>query len=253
MDVGAGAKIHGPLAASTPATLKAHVYELLRAAIISGKYRPGTRLNESKLAREFNISRIPVREALFQLRESGLVMSRERRGTFVTELATEDVQRINSLRIILEAEALRLCQRNITPDIADKLTSLVNRMEKSGAASDIDSATLDLEFHRTIWHTAGNPYLTKTLDSLSTVLFAHTALRSTAKESQPWRLNHHRELLEVALGRSAVTPETAIINHLRVHYDNPVRFSSHADFVGTAKPAPLNGQAHGAKKPQKSR
>jgi DNA-binding GntR family transcriptional regulator len=217
------------LAGSTPTTLKAHVYQLLREAIVGGVYKPGTRLNESKLAREFNISRIPIREALLQLREHGLVMSHERRGMFVTELAAEDVQRINSLRVVLEAEALRLCKPRMTRQVAAKLTSLVDRMDKAGASTEIDSASLDLEFHRTIWQAAGNPYLAKTLDSLSTVLFAHTALRSTAKESQPWRLNHHRELLDVALGRSEMAPEQAVINHLRVHYDQPEKFSSYAE------------------------
>ncbi len=240
MSATVGTRSQGFPQVTTPTTLKAHVYDLLRAAIVSGKFRPGMRLNESKLAREFNISRIPIREALTQLRENGLVMSYERRGTFVTELTDEDVQRINSLRVVLESEALKLCQPRMTPKIAEKLTSLVHRMERGSTSTEIDSASLDLEFHRTIWQTADNPYLAKTLDSLSTVLFAHTALRSTARESQPWRLNHHRELLEVALGRSDVSPEQAVINHLSVYYDDPVRFSSYADRVAAKKlPAPL--------------
>ena len=231
------------LAGSTPTTLKAHVYQLLRDAIVSGVYKPGARLNESKLAREFNISRIPIREALLQLREHGLVMSHERRGMFVTELTAEDVQRINSLRVVLEAEALRLCKPRMTRQVAAKLTSLVDRMDKAGASTEIDSASLDLEFHRTIWQAAGNPYLAKTLDSLSTVLFAHTALLSTAKESQPWRLNHHRELLDVALGRSEVAPEQAVINHLRVHYDQPEKFSSYAEGAKVNDLAPVKSDA----------
>jgi DNA-binding GntR family transcriptional regulator len=235
MSATAGTRPQGFLQATTPTTLKAHVYDLLRAAIISGKFRPGTRLNESKLAREFNISRIPIREALTQLRENGLVMSHERRGTFVTELTDEDVQRINSLRVVLESEALKLCQPRMTSKVAERLTSLVHRMERGNTSTEIDSASLDLEFHRTIWQTAGNPYLAKALDSLSTVLFAHTALRSTARESQPWRLNHHREILEVALGRSDVSPERAVINHLSVYYDDPVRFSSYADEAAAKK------------------
>jgi len=90
----------------TPSTLKSHIFHGLRDAIVSGRYRPGDRLNESKIAREFGISRIPVREALMQLQEHGLVMNHERRGMFVTLLSEEDVQRINSLRVVLEAEAL---------------------------------------------------------------------------------------------------------------------------------------------------
>jgi DNA-binding GntR family transcriptional regulator len=209
-----------------PSTLKSYIYNMLRDAIVSGRYRPGARLNESQLAREFNISRIPIREALMQLQEHGLVMNHERRGMFVTELSEEDVQRINSLRVVLEAEALRLCRANMTKQIAARLTQLVEQMENWEASSEIDAADIDLEFHRTIWAAAGNPYLMKTLDSLSTVLFAHTALENVGHDVMLWRLNHHRDLLDVALGKSEASAEAAVISHLRMHYKDPERFSS---------------------------
>jgi DNA-binding GntR family transcriptional regulator len=212
-----------------PTTLKAHVYGILREAIITGKFKPGSRLNESQLARELNISRITIREALMQLQEHGLVMNHERRGMFVTTLAEEEVQQINSIRVVLEAEALRLCRANLTKQVRNKLTGLVDRMERLDNPTEIDAAGLDLEFHRTIWQASGNPYLGKTLDSLSTVLFAHTALENVSKEELHWRLNHHREFLEVALGESDIAPEEAVIRHLRIHYENPERFSSFAE------------------------
>jgi DNA-binding GntR family transcriptional regulator len=59
----------------TPSTLKSHIFTGIRDAIVSGRYRPGDRLNESQIAREFGVSRIPVREALMQLQEHGLVMN----------------------------------------------------------------------------------------------------------------------------------------------------------------------------------
>lgn len=216
------------LPSGAPTTLKAYVYNMIREAIVSGRYKPGSRLNESQLAREFNISRIPIREALMQLQEHGLVMNHERRGMFVTELTEEDVQRINSLRVVLEAEALKLARARMTRQIAARLTSLVEQMEKAADNSEMDSAAIDLEFHRTIWEAAGNPYLSKTLDSLSTVLFAHTALENVSKDAMNWRLNHHRGLLDVALGKSDASPEQAVIEHLRMHYQEPERFSSYA-------------------------
>ena len=70
-----------------PSTLRTHVMKTLRGHILDGRYRPGERLNESQIARDLNISRIPVREALSQLQEQGLVRNHERRGMFVTMLA----------------------------------------------------------------------------------------------------------------------------------------------------------------------
>jgi len=231
------AKIFEHPVGAAPTTLKSYVFNTLRDAIVSGRYKPGSRLNESQLAREFNISRIPIREALMQLQEHGLVMNHERRGMFVTELSEEDVQRINSLRIILESEALKLCAAHMTKPIAARLTQLVEQMEAWDAGSEIDAAAIDLEFHRTIWAAAGNPYLTKTLDSLSTVLFAHTALENVNHEDMRWRLNHHRALLDVALGASEIAAEEAVIHHLSMHYKTPERFSSFSSDMSPAEGA----------------
>jgi DNA-binding GntR family transcriptional regulator len=215
---------HEPRA--TPSTLKSHIFHGLRDAIVSGRYRPGERLNESKIAREFGISRIPVREALMQLQEHGLVMNLERRGMFVTQLSEEDVQRINSLRVVLEAEALKLCRLKISKKDAGRLTDIMKSMEAWTERTEMDAAALDLQFHRTLWEAAGNPYLTKALDTMVTTLFAHKALEYVSADLKRWRLHHHRALLDIALGNSSMEPEAAVIIHMRTAYNEPERFSS---------------------------
>jgi len=211
---------------TTPSTIVNFVHERLRDDIISGRYPPGARLNESKIARELNISRIPVREALVRLRENGLVMKHDRRGMFVTKLSSEEIQQINSVRIILEAEVLKLCRSRMTKRSAAKLSALVEKMEGWADGSEIDAANIDMEFHRTLWNVAGNPCLADTLESLSTVLFAHAALQHVSTETIKWRLNHHRMLLDVALGTSDIMPEEAVMSHLKVYYNDPEKYSS---------------------------
>jgi DNA-binding GntR family transcriptional regulator len=207
-------------------TLKAHLLTRLRDGIISGKFRPGERLNESKLARQYGVSRIPVREALMQLQEQGLVMNNPRRGMFVNSLSEEDTQKINSMRIILEAEAMKLCRARLSPEMEANLNRIVKVMERWESGSELDAAALDLEFHRTIWGYSGNPYLVRTLDSLVPAVLAHHALDAVTHDMVRWTLNHHRALLEVIQGKSKLTPEEAIVTHLRLGYSNPERFSS---------------------------
>lgn len=218
---------------SAPSTLRTHVMKALRAQILSGRFRPGDRINESKIARELNISRIPVREALSQLQEQGLLTSLERRGMFVTKLSDAEVQQINSLRLVLEAEALRLARARMTPETLAELTDLVERME-SWDGPLIDAAALDRQFHAVIWRTAGNPYLDRTLASLTTSLFAHKALEHVSLEIRRWRLNHHRALLNLVAGGDA-DPMLAMLEHLRMGYTEPERYSSLA--VTGAAPA----------------
>jgi GntR family transcriptional regulator, rspAB operon transcriptional repressor len=144
----------------------------------------------------------------------------------VTRLSDEDVQRINSLRVVLEAEALKLCRLRISKPDAARLTNIMERMEAWTERTEMDAAALDLEFHRTLWQAAGNPYLTRTLDSLVTSLFAHKALEYVSADQKRWSL-HHRALLDIALGQSNTEPEAAIVFHMRTAYNEPERFSSY--------------------------
>jgi DNA-binding GntR family transcriptional regulator len=219
-----------------PATLKAHLITSLRDAIIARRFNPGDRLNETQLAKSYGVSRIPVREALLHLQEQGLVMNHPRRGMFVNILSDEDCQKINSLRIILEAEAIKLCRARLTAASEKQLIDLVERMEQWNSGSEVDAAALDLEFHRALWNLSGNSYLEKVLNSQVPMLFAHQALEYTSHNERLWPLNHHRRLLDVVLGKSEKTPEEAMIDHLRLRYTNPERYSSLA--YASSKPRP---------------
>jgi DNA-binding GntR family transcriptional regulator len=209
-----------------PSTIKSYFVEEIRNAIVAGKFKPGDRLNESQLAREYGVSRIPVREALVQLHEQGLVMNHPRRGMFVNMLSEEDSQRINGLRIILESEAIKLCRVRLTSACEKRLREIVVRMESQQSGSEIDAAALDLEFHRVIWANCGNSYLERMLNSLVPVQFSHQALEYIQHEDFRWPLAHHRRLLDVVTGASSETPEEAMVAHLRLRYVNPERFSS---------------------------
>jgi DNA-binding GntR family transcriptional regulator len=212
-------------------TLKEQIVKLLRGAILSGKIRPGQRLNESELARDLGLSRIPVREALQQLQQDGLVVDVPRRGKFVIDLSEEEIQKINSLRLILEAEALRLCRAKITADGLNALGALVAKMEHSREVSEIEASALDIEFHRLVWRHTGNEYLAKTLEGITIPLFAHRVLWRLNREMLGWASilpNHHRTLLDFLQGKSAKSAEEVILEHLSYRYNQPERFSSFA-------------------------
>src|SRR3954469_16406374 len=210
---------------SAPPTLRAHVVQMLSAGILAGKYKPGDRLNESQIARELNISRIPVREALSQLQEQGLVQNRERRGMFVTDITTEEVLQISSLRLILETEALRLARERMTPETSAELEALVAQME-NWDGDLLDAAALDLQFHRALWRASGNPYLERAPYGLIIPLFAHKTLEHVTHDVRRWRMSHHRTLLDAVTGRSGDDLQAVLLTHLRMSYTEPERYST---------------------------
>ena len=215
-------------AEGTSASQGAVLAEKIRDAILTQRFRPGDRLNETSLAREFGASRIPIREALMRLEEQGLAVSQPRRGMFVNSLSAQETRQVNSVRLVLEAEALKLCQQQCTAEMVAHLSAMLAPMEAWQGGSQWEAAELDLEFHRAMWRFSGNECLEKTLNTLCTVLFAHRALDAIGDDRMRWMLSHHRSLLEVVEGRSEMTPEEAIVGHVQIGYDAPEEFSSFA-------------------------
>jgi DNA-binding GntR family transcriptional regulator len=208
------------------ASFKDQAVKLLSDRIMSGEIRPGERLNESLLSQQLGISRAPIREALQQLLEQGLVVNIPRRGMFVVSLGDEDVQKINSLRLVLESEALRLARAGITRLKVKKLAELLKKIEKAKPTPPSESTRLDMEFHRTIWSSAGNEYLEKTLTSLTAPLFAHRVVTLVQRETQELVLDTHRPIYDFVIGRSKQTAEEVMLTHLSRRWPDPARYSS---------------------------
>lgn len=98
---------------TTPPGNSQTAYAQIRQAIVEGRYRPGQRLIEQRIAEEFELSRTPVREALRRLEAEGLVLSEPNRGAVVRDVSMEDVADLYGLRARLEAYAAELAASRI--------------------------------------------------------------------------------------------------------------------------------------------
>jgi DNA-binding GntR family transcriptional regulator len=209
-------------------TLKDNIVDLISDAIVTGKIKPGERLNESQLARDLKVSRAPIREALQQLQEQGLILNHPRRGMFVVNLEEEDFQKINSVRLILEAEAFRLARSNFSAPTHAKLGQILDRMERAEGSAASTRVKLDLEFHKAVWSLTGNEYLERTLSSLTAPLFACGVIRALKSEKARHVIYSHRPLLDFLSGRNKDLAEQVLATHLRIPWNQPDRFSSFA-------------------------
>lgn len=208
-----------PLRAST---LRENVSDLLIEAILSGKFKPGDRLNESALSRQLQVSRAPIREALHKIEEMGLVVNKSRRGMFVVNLSDEDVHKINSLRVVLEGEALALCRRRMSPAFGRKLLQLLGRMERDAPMAPLEAVRLDLEFHRAIWSNTGNEFLERTLIGLTAPLFADALVRRMGEEKMRMILDSHRPLFEFLQSSADLSEARRIIyRHVSLREGKP--------------------------------
>ncbi|MCC6340701.1 MAG: GntR family transcriptional regulator [Bryobacterales bacterium] len=209
-------------------TLKHNIAEIISEAIFSGKIKPGERLNESQLARDLHVSRAPIREALQQLEEQGIIVNHPRRGMFVVNLDEEDVQKIKSVRLVLEAEAMRLARANFTPAAHARLNQILDRMERSEGGQPSLRVKLDYEFHRAIWALTGNEYFEKTLAGLVVPLFAYSVIRAMKSDKVRHVIYSHRPLIDFLAGKSAEAVEELLADHLKIPWSPPERCSSNS-------------------------
>ena len=131
--------------------LSEQTYDRIKNMIYNGRLRPGQRLVERDLSRQFTISRIPLRESLIRLESEGLVRKVANAAQFVEDFSQEDLLEIYSMRLILEPLAARLAALRSTRALIRRLHKLCERMTNSTAAGEwakLDAA--DYKFHRAI-------------------------------------------------------------------------------------------------------
>ena len=141
-------------AETAPANFTTTIYQYLWHEISTLKLLPGTKLSEAKLARKFNCSRVPVREAVHLLVKEGALEARPKIGSFVTYIDLEHLERIRYLREALECKIiLEGCKKNLFDPIIPYLDDLIARQRAYINASAFELAfQLDTEFHRIFYN-----------------------------------------------------------------------------------------------------
>ncbi len=164
-------------------TLKDHVYQRLREAIIDlNIYQDDTvlRLDERSLAAQLNISRTPLREALTRLQEEGFVEIRPRKGIFVCRKTREEVLEMIVAWAALESMAARLATRVASDARVAGLRRHALAHSSSSSRADLSEySDANIRFHQMILEMSGCALLAKMADGL----FAHMyAVRRRALE-----------------------------------------------------------------------
>jgi len=108
-------------------TLREQVQERLQNLILTGTIAAGSRLNESEIAGELNVSRGPVREAIQRLASDGLVVMEPHRGAYVRSLNAADVAELYEMRIAIEVHAARLAARRGGAELNSRLRELLEQ------------------------------------------------------------------------------------------------------------------------------
>ena len=148
--------------------LRDRIEHQIRNAILSGDFKPGTRLVETSIAQQLGVSRAPVREALSALEPDGIVVSVPRRGYFVVDFTDTDIEEIYSLRLLLEVGALPRAITRVAEQELTHMQTLVKELDEAAHRMDAPDkiVALDLQFHEQICLAAGHSRLFSAWDRL---------------------------------------------------------------------------------------
>jgi DNA-binding GntR family transcriptional regulator len=188
--------------------------------ILNGELAPGSRIIETRVARDLGISQAPVREALRDLATLGFVDMEPYRGSRVRKPSREELVEAIEVRTELEALAGRLAATRRTDRCLETLESLFTEMKEAADRGDAhDHAVKNTEFHATIFDAAGNATLRRSWSMLEPFLRTYVTASLPGIDLQ-WLAERHRGILDAIRDRDADRAGEA----MRVHAAEAAEF-----------------------------
>ena len=203
--------------ASRPGDNVVQVHEQLREAILSGDIRPGVKTSQAELARELDVGRTPLREAMRMLQNEGLVSAEPNRRVVVASLSIEDAEELYAMRIPLEVTAARITLPLLTETDFAELEGYMAQMTHLAGGAPPSLALFRAPhraFHERFVRKAG-PRCTRLISEL----FDHSeryrrVYGSLTSDQYEKRAVEHRGMLDAAIARDA----DALADALAAHY-----------------------------------
>ena len=146
------------------ATISDTIYESLLESIVSGAIPPGTPLTMQGLAEQFDVSLMPVRDALKKLEAVNVIERRKNRRVVVKHLSIDDFEELLEIRMHLEILAAQKATRKCTDQTLRELKRIAMKTEKVRKMSEF--VEKNAHFHQTIYRAAQSPILQEIIDGL---------------------------------------------------------------------------------------
>ena len=177
-------------------TTSNEVARIIRQRILSGHYEQGKFVRQELIAQELGVSRLPVREALAQLENEGLIVREKYKGALIPRLSASEISEIYALRGLLEPHLLQAAIPNLDDGAIRKLSAIV---EQSREADSISKwAELNQAFHRSLYEYARQPLSLQVLDNLLVRADRYLKMqRFLSSETQRESDAEHQHLLDL--------------------------------------------------------
>jgi len=177
------------------------IYDALRDAIIRGEIPEGENLRQDSVAQMFNVSRIPVREALKRLETQGLVTSARYKGVVVASMSVPEIEEIFEFRTLIEPTVIE----HAVPRMSQATLAEARRHCEAFAAETDPSRWGDLNraFHTALYRDSGRPYYLSVIDKTSDRVERYVRAQLDLTHGMKRARADHQAILDACLRRDA--------------------------------------------------
>lgn len=192
------------------------VYENIKKAIIDGVIKPGTRLTETKVGEQMNVSTTPVREAFRKLESERLVKIIPYRGAIVQEFSRQEIDEVYQCREALEGLAIELAIDHINDEGIQELKELVEQSQRTTDFSEY--VRINSAIHNIILKYSKNETLANLLDQLNDVIYHNRNVSSYSDQRRDEIYLEHMQILKAIKAKDKALAKQAMKAHVQKGY-----------------------------------
>ncbi|MBG9443931.1 MULTISPECIES: GntR family transcriptional regulator [Bacillaceae] len=197
-------------------SIRERVYLHIKDLILDGEFKAGDRLVERELAERLNISRTPIREALFRLESQGFVKTVPRKGVIVADISEKEIIEVFTILSSLEVLAAKLAVQKLDDEMKNKFTGSIKKVQEFLNNPEEDAAELHRELNHLLYSSAKNVKLYEMLSGLSDYIraFAKIGHKNPGRAKQS--MEEHLKIME-----AIVNKEMEMAEYLtKIHIEN---------------------------------
>jgi DNA-binding GntR family transcriptional regulator len=203
-----------PLGAAARLSLRDHVRQALRLAIIGGRFRKGEKLNERKLAEDLAVSTTPLKEALRQLEAEGLIETLPRRGLII-RYDRAFAEEMILTRAVLESTIAALAAKRRTPEQATRLKAVVRLMGEATTNGEIvELIALNEQFHNEIHIASGSVHMARLVDQQRLYDDGARRIIHSDRSESATALAEHSDICDAIIAGDSARAETVMRKHV---------------------------------------
>jgi DNA-binding GntR family transcriptional regulator len=188
-------------------------YDRIKGMILTTRLAPGQMLTEAELAGQLGIGRMPVREALQRLAQEDLMTIVPRKGSLVTPIQVDDLQKIFELRLALEGLSARLAAERILDEELDAIVALIEEAREVNEGSE-KHVQIDRAFHLGIAAATRNDYLTRAVERALNLALRLLYISGSSMAKVGEIAHEYHAVLDALRRRDGAAAEAAMRAHI---------------------------------------